>query len=65
MTSLPTTTARPRSDHLDPRAAVARVGTAVALAALAVREAWHSLAEGGQLGPSADLTAGRASGTRA
>jgi hypothetical protein len=65
MTSLATTTARPRSGHLAPRAALARVGAAVALAALAVREAWHAIAEDGQFGPSADLTASRASGARA
>jgi hypothetical protein len=65
MTSLATTTARPRSGQLDPRAAVVRVRTAVALAALEVRASWRSLAEDGQLGPSAELTAGRLSGARA
>jgi len=65
MTSLATTTARPRSGHLDPHAAVAHVRAAVALALLAVRDSWRSLAEDGQLGPSADLATGRRSGARA
>jgi hypothetical protein len=65
MTSLATTTARPRSGQLHPRPAVGQIRAAAALAVLAVRDSWRSLAEDGQLGPSADLTAGRLSGARA
>ena len=64
MTSL-ATTARPRAGHFDPRAAVAHVRAAVAIAGLAVRDSWRSIAEDGQLGPSADLAASRRSGARA
>ena len=64
MTSL-ATSARPRAGHLDPRAAVAHARGVVAFAVLAVRDSWRSIAEDGQLGPSADLDASRRSGARA
>lgn len=65
MTVLTPTTSRRRTVTTDARSTLARAGDLVAAAAGAVRTAWRSLAQDGQLGASGDIAAARFGGARA